>query len=261
MKRQSAGQLWRRRALPWALPVLILALWHVLTTTGVIAAHTLPKPTEVWKVLVDTLRSGELERNLGISALRALLGFLIGGGIGFALGLLNGLSKAAEDVSDTTVQMVRNIPLFALLPLFIIWFGIGEELKLALVALGVFFPVYLNTFHGIRSVDPGLIEMGRVYGLSRFALYRDVILPGALPSILVGIRYALGITWLVLIVAETVATDSGIGYMAMTAREFFELDVIVLSILIYALLGKLSDSIAKLLEKRLLRWNPNYSRK
>jgi sulfonate transport system permease protein len=142
-----------------------------------------------------------------------------------------------------------------------VWFGIGEEAKLFLVSLGVFFPVYLNTFHGIRSVDPGLIEMGKVYGLSRWSLYKDIILPGALPSILVGIRYALGIMWLTLIVAETVAADAGIGYMAMNAREFMQMDVIVLSILLYALLGKLSDTIAKWLERRWLRWNPALSRK
>lgn len=157
--------------------------------------------------------------------------------------------------------MIRNIPHLSLIPLVIVWFGIGEEAKLFLVSLGVFFPIYLNTFHGIRSVDHSLIEMGRVYGLSRFALYTNIILPGALPSILVGIRYALGIMWLTLIVAETVAADSGIGYMAMNAREFMQMDVIVLSILLYALLGKLSDSIAKLLEKRWLRWNPSLSRK
>lgn len=246
---------------PWLLPLLILALWHILTTAGWIKASTLPTPAAVWRTFVGTLRSGELGHNLGISALRALIGFAIGGGIGFALGLLNGLWRQAERTTDTTIQMVRNIPLFALLPLFIIWFGIGEEIKLALVAVGVFFPVYLNTYHGIRSVDPGLVEMGRVYGLSRASLYRHIVLPGALPSILVGIRYALGITWLVLIVAETVATDAGIGYMAMNAREFFQLDVIVLSIIVYALLGKASDSIAKLLEKRLLRWNPAYKPK
>jgi sulfonate transport system permease protein len=249
---------WHGRVVPWVLPVLLLLLWQVLTISGIIAKHTLPKPAEVLRILYDTLQSGVLERNLGVSAVRALTGFAIGGGIGFVLGMLNGFSRTAEQVSDTSIQMIRNIPLFALLPLFIIWFGIGEEIKLALVSLGVFFPVYLNTFHGIRSVDPGLVEMGKVYRLNRFSLYWNIILPGALPSILVGVRYALGITWLVLIVAETVAADSGIGYMAMNARELFELDVIVLSIIIYALLGKLSDSIAKWLEKRFLKWNPNY---
>ncbi|WP_217597694.1 ABC transporter permease subunit [Cohnella sp. GbtcB17] len=246
---------------PWLLPLVILLLWHVLTTAGWIASSTLPTPAAVWHTLLDTLRSGVLGHNLGVSALRALIGFAIGGGIGFSLGLLNGLWRQAERTTDTTIQMIRNIPLFALLPLFIIWFGIGEEIKLALVSVGVFFPVYLNTYHGIRSVPPGLVEMGRVYRLSRASLYWHIILPGARPSDLVGTRYALGITWLVLIVAETVATDAGIGYMAMNAREFFQLDVIVLSIIVYALLGKASDSVAKLLEKRLLRWNPAYNRK
>jgi sulfonate transport system permease protein len=255
---RKTNNRWIGRTLPWAVPAAILLLWHLLTATGTISARTLPQPLDVLRVLAETISDGTLARNLGISAARALFGFAIGGGIGFALGLLNGLSRIAEHATDSTLQMVRNIPLFALLPLFIIWFGIGEEIKLALVSVGVFFPVYLNTFHGIRSVDPGLVEMGRAYRLSRTALYRNIILPGALPSILVGIRYALGITWLVLIVAETVATDSGIGYMAMNAREFFQLDVIVLSIVIYALLGKLSDSIAKWLERRLLKWNPNY---
>nr|WP_308737739.1 ABC transporter permease subunit [Paenibacillus sp. AR247] len=134
-----------------------------------------------------------------------------------------------------------------------------RKLSCLLVSLGVFFPIYLNTFHGIRSIDRGLIEMAKVYGLKGLDLYKEVILPGALPSILVGIRYSLGIMWLTLIVAETVAADSGIGYMAMNAREFMQLDITVLSIIIYALLGKLSDSIAKGLERWLLQWNPNYS--
>ena len=145
--------------------------------------------------------------------------------------------------------MLRNIPHLALIPLVILWFGIGEEAKLFLVALGVFFPIYLNTLHGVRNVDPQLIEMGRVYGMSGWTLFRKVILPGALPSIFVGLRYALGIMWLTLIVAETIAASSGIGYMAMQAREFMLTDVVVLSILIYALLGKLADSLARLLER------------
>lgn len=155
---------------------------------------------------------------------------------------------------DTTIQMLRNIPHLALIPLAILWFGVGEEAKLFLVALGVFFPLYLNTFHGIRSVDPALIEMGKTYGLRGWSLLWKVILPGALPSILVGLRYSLGIMWLTLIVAETIASDSGIGFMAMDAREFMQMDVVVLSILLYALLGKLADVLAKTLENRCLRW-------
>ena len=139
--------------------------------------------------------SGELWLHLRVSALRALWGLLLGGGLGLALGLLNGASRRAETLLDTTLQMIRNIPVLALIPLFILWFGIEETAKLALLSVGVFFPVYLNTFHGIRSVDPALIEMGRSYGLSGWRLYRDVILPGALPSMLVGLRFALGLVW------------------------------------------------------------------
>ncbi|MFF2089273.1 ABC transporter permease subunit [Paenibacillus sp. NPDC058174] len=258
MSSTNAGNKIRRRALPLLLPVVILLLWQLLTAFGLIDSNVMPMPIEVFKVLIETIRSGELLDNLGISALRAISGFLIGGGLGFVLGLLNGFWRISEEVTDSTIQMVRNIPLFALIPLVIVWFGIGEEAKLFLVSAGVFFPIYLNTFHGIRSIDPGLVEMGRVYGLGRLSLYKNIILPGAMPSILIGVRYSLGIMWLTLIVAETVAAKSGIGYMAMNAREFMQLDVIILSVVIYALLGKLSDSLAKTLEKRLLRWNPNY---
>jgi sulfonate transport system permease protein len=148
----------------------------------------------------------------------------------------------------------------ALIPLIILWFGIEENAKLVLLSIGVFFPVYLNTYHGIRSVDPALIEMGRSYGLSGFALYREVILPGALPSILVGLRFALGLVWVLLIVSETISAQSGIGYMTMNAREFLQTDVVLLGILLYALLGKLADVIARGLERWWLRWSPAYAR-
>jgi sulfonate transport system permease protein len=161
-------------------------------------------------------------------------------------------------LTDTTLQMVRNVPHLALIPLVILWFGIDETAKLFLVALGVFFPIYLNTLHGIRTVDPQLIEMGRIYGMSDGELLRRVIFPGALPSIFVGIRFALGIMWLTLIVAETIAASSGLGYMAMQAREFMQIDVVVLSILIYALLGKLADSASRALERLTLSWHPAF---
>jgi len=154
--------------------------------------------------------------------------------------------------------MVRNIPHLALIPLVILWFGIDEGAKIFLVILGVFFPIYVNTQHGIRSVDPQLVEMGRTYGMSTATLFWRVIMPGALPSIFVGLRYALGIMWLTLIVAETIAASSGIGYMAMQAREFLLVDVVVLSILIYALLGKLADTVARLLERWCLSWHPAF---
>ena len=244
---------------PFALPVALLLGWEAGSALGLISDRLLPRPSAVVATGAAKLLSGELLVHLGASGLRALAGLAVGGSIGFALGLMNGLSRRAHQVTDTTLQMVRNIPLLAIMPLVIIWFGIGEGAKLFIVALSVFFPVYLNTAHGIRSVDPQLIEMGRAYGMSGPTLFRRVILPGALPSVFVGLRYALGIMWLVLIVAETLASSRGLGHMANQAREFMLLDTVVLAILLYALLGKVADMITRAFERRTLRWNPAYA--
>jgi sulfonate transport system permease protein len=243
---------------PWILPITLIILWQILVQIGWLSTKVLPAPSAVVVAGGRLALTGELSRNLIISTVRAIIGFLIGGSIGFGLGLLNGIARPAEKVLDTSVQMIRNIPHLALIPLVILWFGIGEEAKIFLVALGVFFPIYLNTFHGVRSVDPELIEMAKSYGLQGWSLFRKVIFPGALSSILVGVRYALGIMWLTLIVAETITLDSGIGYMAMNAREFMQTDVVVLSILMYAILGKLADVATRAIEKKWLKWNPNY---
>ncbi|MDF2857900.1 MAG: SsuC [Neobacillus sp.] len=246
--------------LPWIVPVLIIVLWQVLTSSGTIGTQTFPQPLKIIETCIALLKTGELLDYIGDSSKRAFIGFAIGGGVGFLLGLINGLSSTSEKLLDSSIQMIRNVPHLALIPLVILWFGIAEPAKLVLISLGVFFPIYLNTFHGIRSIDPSLTEMGKVYNLNRMSMFWNIILPGALPSILVGVRFALGVMWLTLIVAETVAADSGIGYMAWNGREFMQMDVIVLSILIYALLGKLSDSIAKFLEDKWLQWHPNFSK-
>ncbi|MCE4225936.1 ABC transporter permease subunit [Methylobacterium sp. C25] len=246
------------RALPWLLPAGIILGWQAAASTGLVSTRFMPAPLDVAHAGWQAAQTGELWVNLWVSFLRAASGFLIGGGIGLAFGLANGLSRLSEKLTDTTLQMVRNVPHLSLIPLVILWFGIDEGAKLFLVALGVFFPIYANTLHGIRSVDPQLIEMGRVYGMNRRELFWRVVLPGALPSIFVGLRYGLGIMWLTLIVAETIAANSGLGYMAMQAREFMLVDVVVLAILIYAALGKLADSLTRLLERRCLSWNPAY---
>ncbi|SPB15564.1 binding-protein-dependent transport system inner membrane protein [Caballeronia novacaledonica] len=250
-----------RRALPWLVPVLILVAWESAARTGGLSSRVLPEPLAVVKAAWSLIESGDLWANVKVSAGRAFAGFAMGGGIGFALGLATGLFKPAEVALDSTVQMIRNIPALAMIPLLILWFGIGEEAKLVLVALGVFFPVYVNTYHGIRSVDRDLIEMAKSYGLSGFALYRHVILPGAMPSILVGVRFAFGLMWVMLIVAETISAQSGIGYMTMNAREFLQTDVVVVGILLYALLGKLADMAARAIERATLRWHPAYQTK
>jgi sulfonate transport system permease protein len=240
----------------WILPALIIVAWQASASFGWITDIVMPSPSAVAAAAWRLTLSGELSQNLGVSAARALAGLVVGGGIGLALGLLNGLSRLSFSVSDTSVQMIRNVPHLALIPLVIVWFGIDEGAKLFIVALGVFFPIYLNTLHGVRSVDPQLIEMAGSYGFRGWSLFRRVLWPGALPSILVGLRFALGVMWLTLIFAETIAAQSGIGYMAMQAREFMQTDVIVLSILLYALLGKGADSLVKILERWALAWRP-----
>jgi sulfonate transport system permease protein len=239
---------------PWLVPVAVLAAWQLGSLLGFFPARLVPSPLDVARVAVRLTASGELARHVAISGRRAFLGFAFGGLAGLALGVLNGLSDRAERLFDTTLQMARAVPHLALVPLFILWLGIGETAKVALVALGVIFPLYINTVHGLRSVDPRLIELGRVHGLGTMALLHRIILPGALPSILVGVRYGLGLMWLSLIVAETISAQSGIGYLAMNAREFLQTDVVLLSILLYAGLGKLADMTTRLLEYWLLPW-------
>ena len=249
-----------RRLLPWLVPIFLIGIWQVASMTGLLESRVLPAPTAVVSAFWGLLVSGELWKHVQVSAGRAIISLLIGGGLGLFLGLLNGSSKVASTLLDTTLQMIRNIPALALIPLVILWFGIDESAKLFLVAIGVFFPIYINTYHGIRSVDPQLIEMGKSYGLTRWQLYKEIILPGALPSILVGLRFALGLVWVLLIVAETISAQAGIGYMTMNAREFLQTDVVLVGILLYALLGKLADVLAVGLEKYLLRWHPGYQK-
>jgi sulfonate transport system permease protein len=175
-----------RRLVPWLMPALIVATWQILSDHGYLPARILPASTAVIKAGIRLGKSGELFEHIRASTQRAALGFLIGGAIGLGLGVLSGVSSLAENLLDSTVQMVRNIPHLALLPLVILWFGIDESAKIVLVSLGVFFPIYINSFHGIRNTDPNLLEMARVYGLRGFGLFRNVVFPGALPSIMVG---------------------------------------------------------------------------
>ncbi|STQ92713.1 Putative aliphatic sulfonates transport permease protein ssuC [Janthinobacterium lividum] len=256
--RRAGGEPWRDSLAPWALPVALLLAWQLAAQWGWLSSRILPEPWAVAKAFWHLAVSGELWLHLKTSLWRATVGFAVGAGLGLLLGLLTGSFRHAETLLDTTLQMVRNIPALALIPLVILWFGIDETAKLFLLAVGVFFPVYLNTFHGIRSADRGLIEMAKSYGLSGWPLYRDVILPAAMPSILVGVRFSLGLVWVLLIVAETISAQAGIGYMTMNAREFLQTDVVLVGILLYALLGKLADLFSRRLERHCLRWNPAY---
>lgn len=242
-----------RLIVPWLVPILVIILWYYETLPGK-NTTLLPASDKVIQRAVMMIQDGSLWEYISISAIRAGKGLLLGGMIGLILAFVTGLSKILNLALNTTIQMLRTIPILAIISLMIIWFGIGEEVKVYMVAFGVFFPIYINTYHGIKSIDKGLMEMGRVYGLKRIKIFTDIILPGTLPSTLVGFKLSLGTMWLVLIAAEQIATDAGIGYMAMTARELLQMDKIVLAIILYAILGKLSDVVATFLEKSLIRW-------
>lgn len=243
-----------QKLLPFIIPVTLVLVWQLASTTGWLSSSVLPSPIAVLQDGKTLTASGELPKNLSISLYRATLGLLIGGGIGFILGFVNGMSKTFSLLFDSSIQMFRNIPHLALIPLIIIWLGINESAKISLVAIGTMFPVYINTYSGIRSVDSDLIEMGKSYELSRFDMFKKIIFPAALPQILVGVRYALGVMWTTLIVAETISASSGIGYMANNAEDFVDMETVVLCIVVYAVLGKISDLVAKSFESLLLEW-------
>lgn len=242
------------KVLPWIVPLGLLVGWQAAVSFNWLTSSLLPAPLTVIQDGITLWQSGELPKNIAISLYRATAGFAIGGSIGFVLGLMNGLVRPIRALLDSPIQMLRNIPHLSLIPLLIILIGIGESAKISLVAIGVMFPIYINTYQGITTADPELLEMGHAYGLSKRDLFTRIIFPGALPNILMGVRYALGVMWTTLIVAETISSSSGLGYMATNAQEFMRMDTVLLCILIYALLGKLSDLIAKSLEKVFLRW-------
>jgi sulfonate transport system permease protein len=240
------------------VPVLILVVWQALDSLGWINSRLMPSPVMVAEAFWQLLVTGQLLGNLWVSLVRVMVGLGIGVVLGTVFGLFAGLSRFGENTVDSTLQMVRTLPHLALIPLFILWFGIGETPKIALIALGSVFPIYLNLFAGIRAVDRKIIEAASTLDLTRSEIIWNVILPGALPSFLVGLRYAVGIAWLTLVVAEQVNANSGIGYLVMNARDFLETDVIFVGLIIYAILGLTTDQMVRAIERRALAWRPSF---
>ncbi|TDC62006.1 ABC transporter permease [Streptomyces hainanensis] len=239
-------------------PVGLLLVWYLAGVTGLLADDVLASPVDVVRRGWELTRSGELPDAIGASALRAGTGFLIGAAVALTLALLAGLFRVGEDVVDSSMGMLRAIPWVGLIPLFIVWFGIDETPKIALVALGVTYPLYFNIYGGIRSTDAQLVEAGRMVGLGRLALIRYVILPSALPGALVGLRYALSTAWLALVFAEQVNASEGIGHLMSNAQQYFRTDVIVLCLAVYAVLGLLCDFTVRLLGRYLLAWRASF---
>jgi len=248
---------WLKRLLG---PVVLLGLWFLLSETGLLSEQQLPAPGTVASKFVELVESGALQENLAISLRRAVVGLVIGVVAGVGLALVSGLSRLGEYLIDAPMQMLRSMPILALVPLAIVWFGIGEEVKVFLVALGVAFPVYLNTHAGICGVDSRFIELADVVGLSKRELIRRVIMPGSLPGFFTGMRFAVSIAWLILVVSEQINADSGIGFLMTQARNFGQTETIVVGLVVYAFLGLISDALVRLAERRALRWRSTLQR-
>ena len=242
-----------------ASPLGLLLLWQVTAELGLVSRQVLPPPTQVVAAFAELIENGELQRALPASIGRSLAGLSIGGGIGLLLGLFAGLWKKGEEIFDAPLQMLRTIPFISAVPLFIIWFGIDESVKIIIILVATIFPVYLNTYSGVRSVDPKLIEAARIFGLSHARIIRHVILPTAMPSILVGIRYAAGVSLLALVVSEQINARAGIGYILANANLNQRSDIIIAGIIVYAFLGIVTDIIMRKVESSLLPWKPQHA--
>lgn len=240
-----------RRAI---VPIALIAIWQLGSTRGWWSSRVLPAPSTIWHEMRVLIANGQLPSNLWVSLRRVLIGASIGVTLGTLLGIVSGLWRIGEEALDATMQMLRTLPFLVMLPLFVLWFGIDETPKILIIVIGTSFPMYLNTFSGVRNVDGKLAEMASTFGLGRWRLVLSVSLPGALPAILTGLRYSLGIGWLSLVVAEQINASSGLGYLISNAQQLFLTDVLLVCVVVYALLGLITDVLVRQLERVLLRW-------
>lgn len=253
--RKPLGRQWPLGAV---LPVLLLALWEVLARVGVLPPNLLPAPSRVLATIVELARTGELWPHLGLTLGRVALGFGLGAALGTGLGALTGYLPLVRRLLDPLLQGLRNIPSLAWVPLFILWLGIYETSKVVLIAVGVFFPVYLGVMTGIQQVDRKLVEVGRVYGLSGLALVQRVFLPATLPAFFVGLRNGLGLGWMFVVAAEIMGANKGLGFLLIDGQMTGRPQTILASILLFAVLGRCTDSLLALLGRRLLHWQDTH---
>ncbi|MGI6246891.1 MAG: ABC transporter permease [Pseudochelatococcus sp.] len=239
-------------------PLGLLAIWALLSATQVLGPRVFPAPWEVVRAGIELTRDGVLQEHLGASLQRALVGLACGLAVGLALAVVAGTATRFEDTIDSVMQILKAIPNFTLVPLFIIWFGIQETPKLLLITLSVCMPIYINTYGAIRNVDSRLIESARTLGLGHWQRVRHIVLPGSLPGFLVGLRMSLTNAWLALVFAETINARYGLGTLMSEARSWWQLDIMVLVITIYAVLGLLGYAFVRYLERTLLSWRRGY---
>lgn len=244
----------RSLALRISVPLLILVAWGLGSASGALPGNVLAAPWAVLDSAWSLARSGVLWHHLSLSLTRAGMGLLLGGGFGLLLGVLAGLSRLVEELVDPTMQMIRAVPFLALIPLLIVWFGIGESSKILLIAAGAAKPMYLNAYGGVRNVDPKIIEAARIFGLTRWRLIAEIYVPAALPSLMVGLRLSTTMALLALIGVEVINTTQGIGFLMLQAQEYFKTEILIVCVVIYALFGLMTDLVVRVLERWLMPW-------
>lgn len=239
-------------------PALLLVVWFTVSGLRLVSPSDLAAPRDVWDQGWVLWRNGQLVHNLGVSLGRALWGLGLGVVAGLSLAVMAGAMRFLDDLVDSSMNLLRTVPIIALLPLLIVWVGIGESARVLLVATGVAFPIYINTYGAIRGVDAKLVEAARVFGVSRLGLIRKVIIPGALPGFLIGLRWAIGTAWLLLVFAEQVNTSSGLGQLLIQAQSFNQIDRMLFIIVLYGAIGLVGDGLVRVLEARLLAWRRGF---
>lgn len=253
---------WRPVLSDWGIgaliPAVTLVLWQLAGNAGLISAQFLPTPLSIARAFTDLFVTGELTHHLGVSMGRAGIGFLIGGVLGLLFGVITGLFRTVEYVLDPSVQVLRLVPHLAIAPLIILWFGFGEMSKVVIIMTGSFFPLYINTFMGIRNVDNKLFEVARVLGFSPYQKLRRLIIPAAMPGILLGLRLSMAVAWIGLVVAELIGSQSGIGFLINEAKQNSNTEIVFVGIIIFAIVGKLIDSLFRIIERKFLFWRDSY---
>lgn len=240
------------------LPVALLAVWQILFEVGVLRALLLPPPGKIAATFIALLLNGDLLRHLGISLVRVLEGFTLATAAGLTFGIAIGLSRALDHATDLIIQLIKPIPPIAWIPLTILWFGIGEESKVFIIFLGAFFPILVNTIDGIRQTDNKYVELARVLETTRLRFIMRIVLPGALPQIMTGLRVGMMVAWMCVVAAELIAASSGIGFLIMDARQMMQTDQVFVGMIAIGATGKLLDVILKIIERRLIGWKAEF---
>ncbi|WP_083517192.1 ABC transporter permease [Alicyclobacillus shizuokensis] len=254
----SARRLVQRVLVGIVIPVVVVVLWQILCQRGVFPSDLLPAPSAICQAFLAMGSNGTLWADVDATCVRLVLGFVFGALAGLVLGALVGFFETLEWLIDPMIQSVRSVPSLAWVPLFILWMGIGEGSKITLIAVGVFFPVYLATMNGIRYVDRKLLEVGQVFRFPRWKLIWRITIPSSLPAIFTGLRAGLGLGWMFVVAAELMGASQGLGYLLETGQNTYAPELIVGSIVLFAILGKVSDGILRVLERRLLHWHDSF---